>query len=276
MKHAHHRLLESYRVPTDHKRFCLRTIDPDDKGDFSDKADAVAEYAREIGRLVELQEVLYAERRHAMLVVLQAMDTGGKDGVVNNVFGPLNNQGVTVTSFKRPTLPEQAHDYLWRVHQAVPPAGSIGVFNRSHYEDVLVARVHDLVPKETVEARYRQISAFEEYLTQNGVTILKFFLHISKDEQKKRLQSRLADPTKQWKFDPADLVERKAWEKYLEAYEIALGRCSTQWAPWFVVPANRKWYRNLVIARILRHTLETLRLRYPKAPEGIGQLEIVE
>jgi PPK2 family polyphosphate:nucleotide phosphotransferase len=276
MSQSHEKPFDRYRVPAGHDRFRLRGIDPADKGGFSDKAEALADFAREIGRLVELQEVLYAQARHAVVVVLQAMDTGGKDGAVNSVFGPLNNQGVTITSFKRPTPPELAHDYLWRVHQAMPPKGTIGVFNRSHYEDVLVARVHELAPKRVIEARYQQINAFEEYLTENDVIILKFFLHISKEEQKVRLQSRLDDPTKHWKLDPADLEERKYWQSYLDAYEIALGRCSTPSAPWFVIPANRKWYRNLLIARILRHTLKGLKLRYPDAPEGVERLRISE
>ena len=167
-----------------------------------------------------------------------------------------------------------AQDYLWRVHQAVPPRGMIGLFNRSHYEDVLIVRVHGLAPPEEIEQRYDQINAFEKQLGENGVTILKFFLHISKDEQKERLQERIDDPTKRWKFNPADLKERKLWKHYMEAYELALTRCSTPWAPWYVIPADRNWYRNAVVARIVRRTLEEMDLKYPPAPKGIERIVV--
>ena len=221
-----------------------------------------------------MQEILYAQGRHALLVVLQGPDTSGKDGTVRHVFGPVNPAGAVATSFKKPTQHELAHDFLWRIHKAVPSAGMIGIFNRSHYEDVLVPRVHALVPAERIEARYGQINAFECHLAENDVTILKFYLHISTKEQKARLEARLEDPTKRWKFSPDDLAERKHWDDYISAYQIALGRCSTQWAPWFVVPADRKWYRNAVVARVVRSTLEGLDLTYPPEMPGLDKLRI--
>jgi PPK2 family polyphosphate:nucleotide phosphotransferase len=197
------------------------------------------------------------------------MDTGGKDGTIRRVLGSLNPQGVRVVSFKAPTPEERAHDYLWRVHREIPARGMIGVFNRSHYEDVLVAKVRGLAPPREIEARYGQINRFERHLSENGVVLVKFFLHISKEEQKARLQARLDDPRKRWKFDPADLAERKRWDEYQEAYETALRRCSSPWAPWYVIPGDHKWARNLAVARILRLTLEGMKLRYPPAPPGL-------
>ena len=234
------------------------------KSCFPDRKDAEAETAADIEAIAELQNRLYAEGEKALLIVLQATDTGGKDSTIRKVLGPINPQGVRVTSFKAPSANELAHDYLWRVHRAVPARGMIGVFNRSHYEDVLIVRVHQLAPKDAIERRYDQINDFERHLTENHVTILKFFLHISKDEQKERLQARLDDPTKHWKFNPNDLKERERWEDYEEAFELALSRCSTPHAPWYVIPADRKWYRNAVIARIIRRTLEDLDPQYPK------------
>jgi PPK2 family polyphosphate:nucleotide phosphotransferase len=207
-------------------------------------------------------------------VILQGLDTSGKDGTIRRVFGPINPVGAIATSFKKPTPHELAHDFLWRIHKAVPAAGMIGIFNRSHYEDVLVHRVHGLVPPDTIEARYRQINAFEHHLTENDVILLKFLLHISKKEQKARLEARLQDPTKRWKFNPDDLAERRHWGDYLSAYEVALRRCSTQWAPWFVVPADHKWYRNAVVARIVRVSLEALDLTYPPEMPGLDKVRI--
>ncbi|HEX6841492.1 MAG TPA: PPK2 family polyphosphate kinase, partial [Stellaceae bacterium] len=224
--------------------------------------------------LDRLQEVLYAEAKHALLVVLQAMDAGGKDGTVRGVFGQLSPMGVTAHSFKKPTEHELAHDFLWRIHQQVPPRRMIGIFNRSHYEDVLIVRVHKLVPAAEIEQRYDAINAFEKLLAENGTTIVKFFLHISKKEQTRRLQARLDDPTKHWKFNADDLAERKRWDEYVTAYEIALTRCSTQYAPWFIVPADRKWYRDAVIARIVRLTLEGLDLAYPREAPELEKLRI--
>lgn len=263
------------RVSDYGKGFKLKNIDPGEKKVFSDRTEAEAEMAADIARIDELQDVLWAQARHAVMVVFQAMDAGGKDGTIRRVFGPVDPLGLMATSFKKPTDKELSQDYLWRVHQAVPPRGMIGLFNRSHYEDVLIVRVHALAPPERIEQRYDQINAFEKHLAENDVTILKFFLHISKDKQKERLQDRINDPTKRWKFNPADLNERKLWKQYASAYELALTRCSTPWAPWYVIPADRNWYRNAVVARIVRSTLEDLKPKYPPALKGIEKLVVV-
>ena len=225
-------------------------------------------------RLEALQEVLYAEGRHRVLVVLQATDTGGKDGTIRHVFDGTNPQGVKVASFKVPTPRERAHDYLWRVHDKVPGNGEITVFNRSHYEDVLVVRVHGLVKEERWTRRYRQINEFERMLVEEGTTIVKFFLNISKDEQKERLQARLDDPTKHWKFSLGDLEERALWDDYRRAFEAVLSRTSTEWAAWHVVPADRKWYRNLVVASTLVETLEALAMNYPTRDDDLTGITI--
>jgi PPK2 family polyphosphate:nucleotide phosphotransferase len=266
--------IKQFRVPAGGKGWSLESVDAADRGKYDDKEKALAEFDKDVAKLNELQEVLYAQNKHAVLVVFQAMDTAGKDGVVRSVFGPLNSQGCVVTSFKKPSALELSHDYLWRIHAALPPKGSIGIFNRSHYEDVLVTRVHGLVKQPVIDERYEQINQFERYLSGNGVCILKFFLHISKEEQKERLQARLDDPNKHWKFTVSDVAERKLWPKYMDAYEAALGRCSTSWAPWYVIPANRKWYRNVVVARIVRRALEGLDMSYPKADPAIAKLRI--
>ena len=243
----------------------LKKHDPDDTSAFDgDKEDSKEVLADLVQRLNDLQEALYAERKHRVLVVLQAMDTGGKDGTLRSVFGPLNPQGVRVASFKVPSPEELDHDYLWRIHKQTPGKGEMVVFNRSHYEDVLVVRVHSLVPKDVWSRRYEHIRAFERMLVQEGTTILKFFLHIDKEEQKARLQARLDEPTKLWKFNPSDLDERKLWPNYIKAYEDALSHTSTRSAPWFVIPANRKWYRNLAVASIMVKRLERLHMEYPK------------
>jgi PPK2 family polyphosphate:nucleotide phosphotransferase len=225
-------------------------------------------------RLEALQELLYAEQKHKVLVVLQAMDTGGKDGTIRHVFEGVNPQGVRVASFKVPTQEEMAHDYLWRVHKQTPGRGKIVIFNRSHYEDVLVVRVHELVPKKVWSKRYDQINAFERTLAEEGTTILKFFLHIDLEEQKQRLQARLDEPNKRWKFSKGDLKERKLWPMYMHAYEDVLSKTSTDWAPWYVIPANRKWYRNMVIATTLIETLEGLNMSYPQPEEGLDDVVI--
>jgi PPK2 family polyphosphate:nucleotide phosphotransferase len=232
---------------------------------------AVAETERLARRIDELQEALYAEGRRALLVVLQGRDTAGKDGAVRKVFGPLSPLGLTVTSFKAPSALELAHDYLWRVHQAVPVRGTIGVFNRSHYEDVLVVRVHGLVPESVWRPRYDQIVQFERMLTENGVTILKFFLHISREEQRERLLARLEDPTKYWKFATGDLAERERWDGYTEAYREALARTSTPEAPWYLVPADKKYLRDLLVAQVVAERLERMDPKYPGPPEGLDQ-----
>ena len=249
--------------------------DPADASLFDgDKDDGRRETKALNKRLEELQELLYAEGRHKLLIVLQAMDAGGKDGTIRHVFDGTNPQGVKVASFKKPTREELAHDYLWRVHRHTPGTGEIAIFNRSHYEDVLVVRVHDYVPPERWQRRYDHIVEFERLLADEGTTILKFFLHISKEEQKERFQSRLDEPHKRWKFAKGDLDERERWDDYMRAFEAALSKTSTDTAPWYVIPADRKWYRNLVISKILVETLEGLGMSYPDPEEGLDGLTI--
>ena len=253
----------------------LADHDPaDTSGSPAGKDGAKKEIKKAIRRLEELQELLFAEGRHRVLVVLQAMDTGGKDGVIRHVFEGVNPMGVKVASFKRPTGADLAHDYLWRIHPHVPGNGEIAIFNRSHYEDVLVVRVHSLVPAAVWERRFDQINEFERMLAAEGTTILKFFLHISREEQARRLQARLDDPTKQWKFAKADLAERARWDDYTAAYEAVLTRTSTQWAPWHVVPSDAKWYRDLVIGRVLVSTLEGLGMTYPPPADDLAGIVI--
>lgn len=252
----------------------LSHYDPDEtfghkKGEHTDEKTEKA-----CSQLDSLQYLLYAEKKRALLVIFQALDAGGKDGTIRHVMSGINPQGCVVASFKQPSPEELAHDFLWRVHKVVPESGYIGVFNRSHYEDVLVVRVHDLVPKEVWSARYDQINAFEQILSENGVKVVKFFLHISKSEQKKRFEARLHDPTHEWKASPADFEERKYWNEYTRAYEDVLHRCSTRHAPWFIIPANHKWFRNLAVSRIITDTLETLHLRYPKPAFNLSKIKI--
>lgn len=231
---------------------------------FPDREEAEAS-TKECAKAIDaLQDRLYAEGARSLLVVLQGIDTSGKDGTVRGVFNQCGPLGVRVTAFGRPTDIELAHDYLWRVHQAVPRRGHIGVFNRSHYEDVLVGKVRKLAPPEIIEQRYDQINAFEKHLVENGTTILKFMLHISKDEQRERLQARLDEPDKHWKFNAGDLEDRALWDDYQRAYEVALDRCSTAHAPWRVVPSDKKWLRNAIVAATVRQTLEALNPTYPK------------
>ena len=216
-----------------------------------------------------LQEQLFAEARHKLLIVLQGMDTSGKDGVIRRAFDGVNPQGVRVASFKVPTAPELARDYLWRIHQQVPGRGEIVIFNRSHYEDVLVVRVHKLVPKEQWKRRFAQINHFEQMLAEEGTTILKFFLHIDEEEQRQRLLDRLDEPDKRWKFNPGDLKERELWDEYQKAYEDVLSKTSQERAPWVIVPANRKWYRDLVILAALVDTLKGLKMEFPQPAENL-------
>jgi PPK2 family polyphosphate:nucleotide phosphotransferase len=234
-----------------------------------DKSSSAAELRTGLARLTELQDRLWAEQKHPVLIILQGIDAAGKDGSVKHVMSAFNPMGCIVTSFKVPTPIELAHDYLWRVHQRVPGKGEIGIFNRSHYEDVLVVRVHDIVPKKVWSRRFDQINAFEELLTSSGTTIIKFFLWIDRDEQKARFQSRLDDPDKRWKFRIGDLAERKLWDAYVAADEDVLRRTSTDAAPWYVIPANRNWFRNLAIANIVADTLDDLNPRYPPPPEDL-------
>lgn len=238
------------------------------------KADGKVAAAALNDRLEQLQEVFYADGRHRLLVVLQAMDSGGKDGTIRHVFDGVNPQGVKVASFKRPTPMDLAHDYLWRVHPHVPGDGEIVIFNRSHYEDVLVVRVHSLVAAEVWGRRYQHINDFERMLADEGTTIVKFFLHISPQEQADRLQARIDDPTKQWKFAKGDLAERARWDDYMAAFEDAITATSTEWAPWYVVPADRKWYRNLVVGSVLVDTIEALDPRYPPPEEDLSGLVV--
>jgi PPK2 family polyphosphate:nucleotide phosphotransferase len=248
-----------------------------DAGDTSqfkgDKAAGEEELEVVAAQLADLQHLLYAQHHERVLLVLQGMDTSGKDGTVRKVFREIGPLGVEVANFKSPSEEELAHDYLWRVHAHTPSAGHITVFNRSHYEDVLVVRVHEYVPLERIEKRYAHINDFERMLTDEGVAIVKCFLHISAEEQRERLQARVDDPHKRWKFNHGDVDERKRWDDYQRAYEITLSRTSTEWAPWHVVPANRKWYRNLVVAHLLRATLEGLDMQWPE-PEGVADLTV--
>jgi PPK2 family polyphosphate:nucleotide phosphotransferase len=214
-----------------------------------------------------LQNKFYAEKKRALLIVLQGMDTAGKDGTIRHVMSGINPQGCSVTAFKVPNSEELSHDFLWRIHKAVPERGMIGIFNRSQYEDVLVVRVHKLVPKDIWQARYDEINRFERNLAENDVKILKFFLHISKEEQKKRLDDRLHDPHKKWKLSKADGKERKLWDDYVAAYEAMLHQCSTEYAPWFIIPSDHKWFRNLAVSRIIVETLEGFDMHFPQSPE---------
>jgi PPK2 family polyphosphate:nucleotide phosphotransferase len=266
--------MDRYRVEPG-KKVDLGEWDPDETKAYSgDKDDGEERLDELTDELEALQELLFAEHKHKLLVVLQAMDTGGKDGVIRHVFEGVNPQGVRVANFKVPTEEELGHDYLWRVHKQTPGKGEIVIFNRSHYEDVLVVRVHELAPKEIWSQRYDQINAFERTLAEEGTTILKFFLHIDLDEQKKRLQDRLDEPDKRWKFRLGDLEERKLWPEYMKAYEDVLSKTSTEWAPWYIVPANRKWYRNLVIATVLVKTLKDLKMKFPEPEENLDNVRI--
>ncbi len=242
--------------------FTLKRRNPDETFGW-DKAAAKAELADVTERIDVLQARLAAESKRSLLVVLQAMDAAGKDGTIRSVFGPLNSAGVQVESFKAPAGPETAHDFLWRLHAVAPPHGEIGVWNRSHYEDVLVVRVKNLVPKERWEKRYRHIREFERMLSDEGTRIVKINLHISKDEQRERLQARIDDPEKRWKFRAGDLEDRKLWPEFMKAYEVAFNETSTEYAPWYVVPGNRNWVRNLVVARIVLAELEAMDPQLP-------------
>ena len=265
-------VFKRYRVSLP-KDFDLSGRDPDESGIGKLKKKDEKKLAGELqASLSRLQGLLYAEARHKVLIILQGMDTSGKDGTIAHVFQGINPEGVQVASFKVPTQEESDHDYLWRIHKAAPRKGQIVVFNRSHYEDVIVTRVHGLVPPQVWKRRYAQISDFERMLTEEGTVILKFFLLIDKDEQKKRLEQRLADPEKNWKFSGSDLKERKLWPQYMRAYQDAIRETSTSWAPWFVIPANKKWHRDLSVSLIIIETLKALNMRYPKRPARKEQL----
>jgi PPK2 family polyphosphate:nucleotide phosphotransferase len=261
-------------IPSHGKKVKLKDYDPGYTEGIKREEDATEQLQKDLDHLAELQDVLYAQSKHSLLVVLQAIDAGGKDGTIKHVFRGLNPQGVKVTSFKQPTPDELAHDFLWRIHQHTPARGYISVFNRSHYEDVLIVRVHDIAPKKVWKQRYDQINAFEELLVANGTAVLKFFLYISKDEQKQRFEERLNNPDKNWKFAKGDLEERARWDDYIEAYEDMLTKCNTEHAPWHIVPANHKWYRNLVITQAIIKSLEGMDLSYPKPAEPLDGIEI--
>ncbi len=252
----------------------LADWDPNETFGFKKGSKAEHVTAKTIARLDDLQNLLWADHRHALLVVLQSPDGGGKDGTIRHVMSGMSPQGCRVTAFKAPTPQELAHDFLWRVHAAIPAQGEVGIFNRSHYEDVLVARVRGLVPRSVWSRRYHEINTFEQLLVENRVTILKFFLHISKDEQKARFAERISDPTKQWKLAKSDLEDRKHWAEYVEAYEEALRRCSTAAAPWFIIPANKKWFRNLAVSSILVETLEGMKLEFPKPDFDLSRVHL--
>jgi PPK2 family polyphosphate:nucleotide phosphotransferase len=255
-------------------KFKLADAPTNETGKFKSKEDAHDPTKKNLERLAELQELLYAEAKHALLVVFQAMDTGGKDGSIEFVFRGCDPQGCQVTAFKTPTPLELSHDFLWRIHAATPPFGMIGIFNRSHYESVLIERVKKLVPEKVWSKRYDHINDFEKMLADEGTTIVKFFLHISKDEQKRRLEARLNEREKQWKFNPGDLVERKLWDEYMDAYQDAIRDCSQKHAPWYVVPADRKWYRNWVLSDVLVRTLEDMGMKYPKPAPGLDKIVV--
>ena len=265
-KHAKYRIRPGDKVR-------LKDFNSSDDGGLTKEA-GKEEFAKLCCRLADMQELLYAEGKHALLVVLQAMDTAGKDSTIREVFGAFNPQGCRVVSFKAPSEEERAHDFLWRIHANVPRRGFVGVFNRSHYEDVLIVRVLKLQPERIWRQRYEQINAFEKHLAENRVILLKFFLHISKAEQAERLQARLTDKSKNWKFETGDLAMRARWSEFQRAYEDALNRCSTPWAPWHVVPADRKWYRDYVVSRVVLNALEKLKLKWPAPREDLSKIRI--
>jgi PPK2 family polyphosphate:nucleotide phosphotransferase len=258
--------------PGDRVRLAKR--DPADTMAFPDKSAARRRNIQDVEAISKWQDRLYAEHSRALLVVLQGIDTAGKDGTITHVFKEVGPRGVTVTPFRHPTEEDLAHDFLWRAHRAVPGRGYIGIFNRSHYEDVLVGRVRHLAPPEEIDARYDQINDFEKLLSETGTVILKFMLHVSKDEQRKRLQARLDEREHRWKFNPGDIGDRKLWDEFQRAYELMLQRCSTAWAPWYVIPSDHKWMRNVAIAAIVRAKLEEMDPKYPKPDWNPGDFEI--
>jgi len=250
----------------------LRKIDPNFHGDYENEAIAVGELDKYSQRLTGLQALMTAENKHALLIVLQAMDGGGKDGTIHHVMAAMNPQGCSVVGFKVPTAEELAHDYLWRIHKVTPAKGRITVFNRSHYEDVLVVRVHNLVPVDIWSKRYNEINAFERGLANSGTTIVKFFLHIDKEEQLRRFKDRLDEPDKQWKISDSDYTEREYWDDYQQAYMDAISKCSFNYAPWYVIPANHKWFRNLMVSQILVETMEGWKMKYPEPSVDLTEI----
>jgi PPK2 family polyphosphate:nucleotide phosphotransferase len=250
----------------------LNKLDPGYKGDHESEGTAKQEMERYRAKLARQQALMYAERKHSVLVVLQALDAGGKDGTVNHVFAALNPQGTTVTGFKQPTSVELAHDFLWRVHPHAPGRGEVAIFNRSHYEDVLVTRVHKLIGEKTWTERYERIRDFEKRLIESGATILKFFLHISKEEQLARFEQRLNDPARNWKISESDYAERELWDDYIAAFEDAISATSTRKAPWYVIPSNHKWFRNLAVSQIMADAMEELDMAFPKPSVDLAEI----
>lgn len=259
-------------IVTPGSKVSLSKIDPSSTPGCDDKEEGLARLERNQQWLAVLQYLLYAEGKRSLLTVLQGIDAGGKDGTIRKVMSGLNPQGVSVTSFKTPAGEEKEHDYLWRVHKAAPRFGQIGIYNRSHYEDVLIVRVRNIAPRDVVNKRYDHINHFEQMLSDSGTQIIKFFLYISKDEQKERFEERLRDPEKNWKFNVADLDERKLWDDYVEAFELAIEKCSKGNAPWYIIPANRKWYRNLAVSEIMLQTLEDMNLQHPKIDADLSRI----
>jgi PPK2 family polyphosphate:nucleotide phosphotransferase len=266
------------------KKVKLSKIDTRDTGKYAAKEEAIEKLTANIERMAELQDMLYAQDKYSVLVILQAMDTAGKDGIVKHVMKGLNPQGTLVESFKQPSAEELDHDYLWRVNKSLPERGQIGIFNRSYYEEVLVVKIHDLIKNQQLPAsvlkddiwgnRYRQIRDYERYLSENGTVIIKIFLHISKEEQKERLLERIDDKTKNWKFSAADIKEREYWDDYQKCYEEAISETTTKRAPWYIIPADKKWYGRLVVSEIIVKTMESLDLKYPEISEE--QVKVLE
>ncbi len=260
-------------IVTPGKKVKLSEWDPGDTLGWGKDHKMKRSTAKAIERIDAMQYLLYAEHKRALLIMLQGLDAAGKDGTIRHVMSGVNPQGCKVTSFKKPSPEEMSHDYLWRIHKAVPEYGDIGIFNRSVYEDVLVVRVHNLVPKEVWSKRYDQINRFEELLHENSVKILKFFLHISKEEQKQRFEQRIDDPDRRWKISESDFDERRYWGDYVDAYETALTKCSTHHAPWFIIPSNKKWFRNLAVSHIIAETLEAMDMKFPKPTVDVRKLK---
>ena len=251
----------------------LDKIDAGFKDQHESHEHAMPEIEAHARKLRDLQYLMYAEGKRSMLICLQGRDAAGKDGTINHVLSAMNPQGCTVTGFKVPSHEEAAHDFLWRYHKATPARGHVAIFNRSHYEDVLVVRVHDLVPKSQWSKRYRHINAFEKLLADSGTHVLKFYLHIDAEEQLKRFKTRIDDPARHWKISDGDYAERPYWDAYTKAFEAALGKCSTEHAPWFVIPSNHKWFRNLAVSRIITETLEALAMRFPEPTVDIADIK---
>ena len=247
--------------------------DPEETLGWQKGAKMKASLDKAIERIDKLQYLLYAEHKRALLIVLQGRDAAGKDGTIRHVMSGVNPQGCHVSSFKKPSPEEASHDYLWRIHKAIPEYGDIGIFNRSVFEDVLVVRVHDVVPKDVWSKRYDQINEFEKILHDNRIKIIKFFLHISKDEQRKRFQQRIDDPDRRWKISQADFDERKFWDDYTAAYEDVLTKCSNKHAPWFIIPSNKKWFRNLAVSHIIAETLEGMDMKFPPPTIDVKKLK---